>query len=311
MEKLLNIAEAKSHSLTISENIRGKRVLIFGLGKIGQALAKRLSEEGAVIAAIIRSRGVFNEAGQKIAEHSRWKNFIPEADVAFIAVPTVGEGDEALEYTEAILEYNKPVITAEKASLASNPELIKKNEGLLRYTATVGGGTRMLKKISEYPKGEILEIKAVVNGTLNYISDRIQHGVSQKEAILEAVEKGYAETDTDDFKVILEDESRDVIRKAVIIANHSGMFTRAITESDVKFIKPTDNLAAMRCIVRITSEGVQAGFIERGMSDWLPSGVNNVLYVNGAEKARGPGAGANATVSTMISDYQDFLGGIQ
>lgn len=290
-----------------SDSIRGKRVLIFGFGKIGQTLVKKLSERGAIVVAVIRSRGIFNEAGQKIAEHSKWKNFIPEADVAFVAVPTVGRGDEALEYTKAVLGYGKPVITAEKASLASNQELIQKNEGLLRYTATVGGGTKMLKRISEYPKGEILQIKAVVNGTLNYISDRVRHGVSQKEAIREAVEKGYAETDTDDFKIILEDESRDVIRKAVIVGNHSGMFSRAITENDVKFVAPTGDLAAMRCIVCITPGGVQAGFIENGTSGWLPIGVENVLYVNGEEKTRGPGAGADSTASTMIDDYQDFL----
>ena len=305
-------AEVREKPLILSSDIRSKRVLLFGYGKVGKALLVKLFEEGIEVTGIVRSSGVFNDVGEKVAEHDSWKKFVTGSDAAFIAIPTVGEGEEALRYTHAFLTANKPVITAEKASLASNPSLLK--DPRMGFSATVGGGTKMPKVISEFLKKEpIDEIKAVVNGTLNYISDRVRAGASESEAIREAVEKGYAETDTDSFDVILADEGRDVIRKAVIIANHSGIFNHSIHEHDVTFIGPHSanvegNLGSKRVIVRINQkEGVIAGFIERGESNWLPEGVNNVLYINGEQVAHGPGAGAETTADTMMQDFRDIV----
>ncbi len=302
---------AEGEPLRASRSIRGKRVLVFGYGKIGQALVKKLIAEGAIIHGIVRASGIFSGAGAKMAEHKDWKRYMPAAHAVFIAIPTVGDGAEALDYMQEALKRGKPVITAEKAAIASNPQLMRRQDALLRYTATVGGGTKMLKRIGEHPPGSIREIKAVVNGTLNYISSRVRAGLAQKDAVREAVKQGYAETDTDDFAVILADEKDDVIRKAVIMANHSGMFNQPVTKENITFIPPPPgNLTAKRCIVRITPAGVEVGFIEDGGSEWLSEGANNVLYVNGHKEVEGPGAGPEPTVSAMLDDYRDVLGSI-
>jgi len=295
-------AHCSDAALYAADEARKRSAVVFGFGPVGQALVRQLADEGVRIVGIVRSRGVFNERGDEIAPRAAWESFVTDADMTFIALPTVGVGQDALPYVQGSLTRGKRVITAEKASLASNPELLMRADGLLRYNATVGGATRMLKHIAEH-QGLINEIEAVVNGTLNYLSSRMKEGASRDEAIDEARKGKYLETDTDDIRIILEDESRDVVRKAVILANRSGMFDRPITEADVTFQMPENgDLLSKRCVVRITPDGIQAGFVGNGEEEWLPKGVNNALRINGQKVTEGPGAGAEITARTMIED---------
>ena len=162
----------------------------------------------------------------------------------------------------------------------------------------------ILKEISKYKQDEINEIKAVVNGTLNYIGDGLKSRKTREQIVNEVLEKGFSEPGANSFEEIIEGEIRDVILKTIIIVNHSSIFDKTITENDIEKVSFDEN---KRCIIKITRDRIQAGFIETDDSEWLPDGVNNVLYINNEKKILGPGAGAEATVGAMISDFRDHI----
>lgn len=280
-----------------------KRAILFGYGNIGKVLGSKLSEENISLQYIVTSKGIFNSELVKQGDLSDWKNFANEIDVAFITIPTTGEGEIAFEYEKFFLEKNIPVVTCEKASVAYNFEYLKKFKNFFKYNASVGGGTRMLQKILEYKKENIKEIKGVMNGTLNFIGDSLKKGKERDQIVKEILEKGFAEPGATNFEEIIKGEVNDVKLKTTIIANMSGLFSKVMKPEDLAF-----NMAdpAKRCIVKMNERGIEVGFLEENDNDWLPDGVNNVLYVNGEKQCEGPGAGRDATVGSMIADLKSL-----
>ncbi|MFA7252355.1 MAG: hypothetical protein WC027_00670 [Candidatus Paceibacterota bacterium] len=285
-----------------------KKGMIFGLGNIGSTLRRNISKEKIEIKYIVRSDGVFDFGLNKISEKENWKNFIDDIDVAFVCIPTIGKGEEALKYSLALLEKRKSVITCEKASIAYHWDTLRQYKNILRYTASVGGGTKMLKEISRYKSKDIVNIKGVVNGTLNYISCNLKNGNSVEETVKEVLEKGFAEPGAKTLEEIIKAEMNDVVLKTIIIANHSGLFDKIITRENVEVILSTQkDLISKRCIIDLNKEKIRCGFIEDTKADWLPDGVDNILYINGEKKAFGLGAGAEATVESMLGDFCDCI----
>jgi len=275
------------------------KAIIFGSGNIGSVLINRLKHEGVNILCVVKSIGTFDVNLNVIED---WTNFVDKVDVAFICIPSNGNGQKAFEYENLFLEKGKSVITCEKSSIANFWDVLKQYKKF-KYTASVGGGTKMLKEISKYKSADINEIKAVVNGTLNYISSSLKTGIDKDQITKEVLEKGYAEPGASNFDEIIDGELKDVTLKAIIMANHAGIFDRTIGLADVKMHNFDQT---KRCIVKIDKNGINAGFIDDNYLDWLPDGVNNILYINGEKKAYGPGAGAEATVDSMMDDLRSL-----
>jgi homoserine dehydrogenase len=279
-------------------------LMIFGAGTIGSELVRRLLDSDSKILCIVRSTGIFDSLGHKLSEQSEWRNFVGDADAAFICIPTIGTGKDALEYELAFLEQGKRVISCEKASIAHHWEKLRVHKNIFKYTASVGGGTKMLKEVAKYAPSEIKEIKAVINGTLNYISDGLRKGATLEEITKEVIEKGYAEPGAASFEEVIKAEMNDVILKAIIIANSSNIFDRVIEKKDIEVVGFD---STKRCIAEISRDIIRIGFIEDTNASWLPTGVNNVLYINGEMKVMGPGAGAIATVNSIQDDFESSL----
>lgn len=279
-----------------------KNAILFGFGNIGKELANQIPKEKINLKYIVNTKGIFDSSLIKQGDLEDWKKIADDVQIVFITIPTTGDGGCAFEYEKYFLEKNVPVITCEKASIANNFEFLKQYKNIFRFTASVGGGTRMLQKIADYKK-EILEIKGVVNGTLNFIGDSLKNGKSQDEIVKEVLEKGFAEPGANTFPEIIDGELNDVRLKTVILANSSGIFDDVITLQDVNIVKDDLN---KRCVIKITKEGVEAGFLEDNNADWLPDGPNNVLYLNGVQVCFGPGAGAVPTVESMLEDLKVY-----
>src|SRR5262245_53695897 len=94
----------------------------------------------------------------------------------------------------------KSVVTSDKAVLARYGEEIwsaaKKTGQQLRFEACVGGGIPVVRSLSEsFAAEEPEEIFGIVNGTCNYILSQMEKsGKPYDEALAEAQQKGYAET---------------------------------------------------------------------------------------------------------------------
>jgi homoserine dehydrogenase len=111
-----------------------------------------------------------------------------------VVVELIGGSDPAGDLVNAALAAGKPVVTANKLLLAGDARL--ENHRKLRYSAAVGGAVPALEAVRALADdGHIVSLSGVLNGTCNYILDRIAAGCSWEQAVAEAQERGFAETD--------------------------------------------------------------------------------------------------------------------
>jgi homoserine dehydrogenase len=104
------------------------------------------------------------------------------------------------DYILRAFERGKSVVTSDKAVLARFGKEIwtaaQKHGRQLRFEACVGGGIPIIRALTESFAVEVPEaVFGIVNGTCNYILSQMeQGGKTYAEALKEAQQKGYAET---------------------------------------------------------------------------------------------------------------------
>jgi homoserine dehydrogenase len=104
------------------------------------------------------------------------------------------------DYLVRALEGGKSVVTSDKAVLARfGKELwaaAKKHGRQLRFEACVGGGIPIIRSLTQsFAVEEPEAVFGIVNGTCNYILSQMEKsGKTYAEALKEAQQKGYAET---------------------------------------------------------------------------------------------------------------------
>src|SRR3989344_901648 len=215
------------------QNNKKRRTTLIGYGNVGKRLKDLLSRNNISIDHIVRSTGIYDVKGDKIDEKDNFCKYIDEDTVVFISLPSVGDGSDILNYYLKSLEQGVGVVTCEKAVLANNWELMKKYKNKIKYSATVGGDSGILDAISDY-KGNINEIKAVVNGTLNYISEKLLEGKNVKDIYEDVTKHGFAEPGSNSFEEVIKNELQDVVYKTVILANHSSLCDKIISPIDIE-----------------------------------------------------------------------------
>lgn len=149
-----------------------------------------------------------------------------------IIVELIGGIDIAHGFVARALELGKPVVTGNKALLASHgAELYAAADAAgvdLLFEAAVAGGIPIMRPLRESLIGEpVSRVMGIINGTTNYILTRMtEAGASYEEALAEAQDLGYAEEDpTADV------EGFDAGAKAAIIA--SIVYGVVVTSDDV------------------------------------------------------------------------------
>ena len=123
-----------------------------------------------------------------------------EPDVDLI-VEAIGGVSPTIDFVSAALLSGKPVVTANKELLASPCgssvfEIAERSGAPLFYEGAVGGGVPIVRALETSLRGDrVLSIQGVLNGTTNYILDRLSQGTSFDEALLAARSAGFAEED--------------------------------------------------------------------------------------------------------------------
>jgi homoserine dehydrogenase len=279
------------------------KIIIVGYGNVGKALHKVLSDNNITVDLTVSNDGIFDANNLKLDSVSEFGNYVEKDTVVFISTPSYGVGEISSIYYIKSLENGASVVTCEKAFLANNWDFVNKYPSKIKYSATVGGNSGILGAIADF-KGNINDVWAVVNGTLNYIGDKLDQGSTKEEIFKEVVEKGFAEPGARDFDEIIQSELNDVLYKTTILANHSKLYPSVVNPIDIFMNQYKDGL---RCSVSINKDEIKAGFIEIKNVKDFPSGVNNVLYINGEKIIEGPGAGAQITAERMLKDYKELL----
>lgn len=120
-----------------------------------------------------------------------------------IVVEVMGGINPAYEYIKKALKLKKHVVTANKDLIAEHGkellDLADKNGVTLNFEASVGGGIPILKPLMECLVGnEIVGIKAILNGTTNFILTKMfKENMNYNEALKLAQELGFAEANPD------------------------------------------------------------------------------------------------------------------
>ncbi|MEX2321196.1 MAG: homoserine dehydrogenase, partial [Saccharospirillum sp.] len=193
---------------------------------------------------------------------------------------------------------------------------------VVTYEAAVAGGIPIIKGIREgLVANDIKWLAGIINGTGNFILTEMQEkGRAFEEVLLEAQALGYAEADPT-FDV----EGIDAAHKLTILASiafgiplqFDKVYTEGITKitrEDVQYAEELGYRIKHLGFTRKTNEGVEL----RVHPTLVPSkrllanvnGVLNAVLVEGDAVGPtmyyGPGAGSEATASSVIADIVDI-----
>ncbi len=186
-----------SHRSVLSPKHAGAsplKVGLLGLGTVGLGVFQELWKHPHLFEvtgiAVRRPELHADHAPQNLLTRDCW-GVIEDVDVV---VELIGGSDPAGGLVHAALASGKPVVTANKLLLANNATLEAHRE--LRYSAAVGGAVPALEAVRALANdGRIVSLSGVLNGTCNYILDRIAAGSSWEQAVAEAQAYGFAEAD--------------------------------------------------------------------------------------------------------------------
>lgn len=174
------------------------RIALLGYGTVGQSVAALTADgrRGIELRHILRRPG---KAAAPLMTDSPDDVFAdPDVDVVVDVLP--GE-NPSYEYIRRALLANKHVVTANKAALAPHyaelTTLARENGCALLYEASAGGGIPWIENLRQAAKVDrITAMSGILNGTVNYIIDRMERFEADFEtALSEAQALGYAEAD--------------------------------------------------------------------------------------------------------------------
>ena len=306
------------------------RIGLLGLGTVGQVVARELVERRELLRRAAGVDLVLQRAAVRKPEKSRSIAVaqletdplkVVQADDVDLVIELIGGEQPAKSVIAAALERGRPVVTANKRVLAwHGGELLAlaASRGVeLRYEASVGGGIPLIAPLEDdLPANRVLEMRAIINGTTNYILTQMSSGAAYETALREAQAKGFAEADpTDDVEAVdAADKLALLVRLGFgINCTPAALFRQGIRGLDTKDIalgREFGYVLKLLASARLTERGVEA----RVHPAFLPAS-HPLARVDGAQNAiqvigdlcgpvmfSGQGAGGEATASAVLAD---------
>jgi homoserine dehydrogenase len=174
------------------------RVGLLGAGTVGLGVYRTLAahpESFEITRIAVRHLDRDDATPRKLLTLDPWQVIDSPCE---LVVELIGGLSPARELIAAALRTGKHVITANKLVIAHHGEelrcLAAESGAQLLFSAAVGGAAPMLEQVRQIGETHrIRSLRGVVNGTTNFILDRLVEGVSQKDAVREAQRLGLAE----------------------------------------------------------------------------------------------------------------------
>lgn len=309
------------------------RIGLLGVGTVGAAVVRLLQEniknitQHATRELVITRASVQHLQKKRLADIDQIQlttdpmAIVNDPDIDII-IELMGGIKDSYRCVTAALKHRKPVITANKALIATHGnELFKLAQEMnvpFAFEASVAGGIPIIKVLQEsLCSNQIQWIAGIMNGTGNYIlSEMTEQNRDFSDVLREAQQLGYAEADP-----TLDIGGGDVSHKLAILASLAFGVPLALTQVAVEGIEqitPRDILYARELGYRIKQLGIakreKNGFQLRVHPTLVPencllahvNGVMNAILVNGHAVGStlyyGPGAGGDATASAVVAD---------
>ena len=312
------------------------KIGICGFGTVGQSLVKHLSDHKDLIANKTSLEfEIAYIADRSIHKKTYPKNINVTTDVMELASPGKVDilveliGDVELTYPliKNAIENKIHIITANKALLADKGtelfELAKENDVFFGFEASVAGAIPIIRNLKTCMTNERLtSIHGIINGTCNYILDRMSNSsLDFSNALEEAKELGYAEADPS-FDVNGMDAAHKIsILSSIVYGTRlplDNIYVDGIEDISLMDIKYAKELGYKIKHVGIT--GLSDNSIECRVHPVLVpakdilaqvSGVMNSVILKGdrfgTSMLYGHGAGGSATASAVVSDFVDAI----
>ncbi|MDR3497492.1 MAG: homoserine dehydrogenase [Ancalomicrobiaceae bacterium] len=317
------------------------RLGVAGLGTVGASVVKLLARHAddlaircgrPIVLRAVCARDRTKDRGFSLA-HVNWFQdpvklaMSPDIDVF---VELIGGASGAAEASvRAALDAGKHVVTANKALLARHgvelAALAEKRGISLNFEAAVAGGIPIIKTLREALAGnQVSRVYGILNGTCNYILTRMEREkLSFETCLKDAQALGYAETDpTFDIGGF---DTAHKLALLTALAFGSQIDIDSIEIDGISRITLADIEAADELGYRIKLLGIAEmgpnGIEQRVHPTMVPKssaiaridGVLNAVAVDadyvGELILVGPGAGGNATASSVVSDIADVARG--
>ena len=202
---------------------------LFGFGVVGDGLYKVLQQTPSRNARI-----------KKVCIKHYWKkrtapenlfttdknDLLGDRDINVI-VEVIDDAVAAFDIVKTALVNGKHVISANKKMIAENLQVLLELQTAtgrsFLYEAAACASIPVIRNLEEYYDNDLLHsLKAIVNGSTNYILTKIaEQGLDFREALLQAQQAGFAETDPR-----LDTEGYDAVNKWSFLLTHAyGILT--------------------------------------------------------------------------------------
>lgn len=301
------------------------RVGLIGLGHVGSALARRLTDDSERIARAAGRPIALDVIGVRRPQTRIAPARLVEAEAVASApaldavVELIGGIEPAREYLNAVLAAGRQVITANKQLIAQHgPELARL--GPLRFEASVGSAIPIIETLAETAGAdEIRALAGILNGTTNFMLSRMSTGATYDEALREAQSLGLAEADPS-----ADVDGHDAAAKLAILimlAFRARVDAQTIDRVGIRLAESNEPRAGWsgdrpeRVIKLIAAARRNGAQIIADVRPRAVAGHALFAHVDGALNAiavdaryagtltfQGPGAGPDAAASAVISD---------
>ncbi|MFN3668265.1 MAG: homoserine dehydrogenase [Brevundimonas sp.] len=234
-----------------------------------------------------------------------------------ILLEALSEAEAGHALIRAALQGGVDVASANKQAVSRDPggllALAEAHDAQLLWSASIGGGVPMVETLrAARADAPVLGFEAVLNGTVNFMLERLDAGASFETALAEARAAGFAEEDPSSDL-----EGLDAAAKVRLLAFEA--FGVMPDETDIprdllspNALPPAGARQLCRCRldngrlvaeVRLVAGGLDPLFATlKGEGNAL-----KVLAVEGAPvRCRGRGAGRWATAESLLADLSDL-----
>lgn len=235
-----------------------------------------------------------------------------------IVLEALSEGEAGHALIRKALEAGCDVASANKQAVSRNPgglqALAKDKNRRVFWSASVGGGSPMIETVrAAREAGEVVAFEAVLNGTVNFMLERLGDGAAFAEALADARAAGFAEEDPS-----ADLEGLDAAAKVRLLCHEAFGFSPEgadLPRDHLTEATPAEGgvrqIGAARLedgkaipSVRLTADHGDPLFSSL-------SGEGNALKVYGADgrvwRCRGRGAGRWATTESIMADLAEIV----
>jgi homoserine dehydrogenase len=314
------------------------RVGIAGLGTVGASLVRIIQTRAKELAvtcgrpieiAAVTARDRSRDRGIDLSGVTWFdsaEDLAANADIDVFVELMGGAEGAAADSVRAALRRGLHVVTANKALLAASgvelARIAEENGALLNFEAAVAGGIPVIKALRESLTGNtISRVYGIMNGTCNYILTRMEkEGLSFADCLKEAQRLGYAEADP-----AFDIEGNDTAHKLAILTTLAfgtqiapdEIYLEGITNISIDDIHAAADLGYRIKLLGV-AQRTETGIEQRVHPTMVPrdsviaqvDGVTNAVAIEsdilGELLMVGPGAGGNATASSVLGDIADI-----